>query len=269
MKPYSTCVVFSDIHIPFHDEGFVSAAIECIKDMQPEALILNGDVIDCYSISRFNKPLKTVTNFETEVGETKKFLKEIRKAIPKAEIVYTEGNHEFRLKKVLADAAGGEKQLISVLDYTMEQVLDLKSLNIKWADSGMVGESRVQFADVKIGHWDVARSKSGQSAQHLIERYAEKIVQGHVHRGALLYKRYSHGTVWGVENPCMTQIEDVDYCIDPNWFQGFTILREHKGVVHPQLVVVEQKTRSFIVDGKLYTCRDTKKKDSKLVRVLK
>lgn len=258
-KSDSTTFILSDIHHPFQDQSLLDAVEECMRDAKPDCIILNGDIIDCHAISRFVKAIDaTDLSFKHEIDVTEAFIARLRKDHPKATIAYVEGNHEFRIKKLMTEPA--QKERWDWLQYyaMLPIILNFEKHKIVYADGGNIGEAKVQLGDVKIGHWGVARSKSGQTASSLIDRYGQKTVQGHTHHASIVYKRFGFGTVWGVENPCMCEINDVEYCMDPNWFQGFTVLREHKNVMHPQLVVVEQSTRSFVFDGEVYEIKDKK-----------
>jgi predicted phosphodiesterase len=51
----SLIAVFSDIHIPHHDERAVQLAVECCEDQGVTHVILNGDIADCGPASRHEK----------------------------------------------------------------------------------------------------------------------------------------------------------------------------------------------------------------------
>ena len=50
-----TIVIASDIHIPFQDKAAVRAFLSYVKEKQPEVIVLNGDVLDMFMLSRFTK----------------------------------------------------------------------------------------------------------------------------------------------------------------------------------------------------------------------
>jgi hypothetical protein len=55
IKGHSRVAVFSDIHAPYHSKGAITAAIAFVKKEKPDALLLNGDTIDCHKLSRFHQ----------------------------------------------------------------------------------------------------------------------------------------------------------------------------------------------------------------------
>lgn len=89
-------LVISDIHIPFHDLPTLHAAFKEARRRKCIGAIFNGDVMDCHNLSRFDKdPTKPKIQAEIEAG--RKFIKWARAQLPKAKIVWKEGNHEERL----------------------------------------------------------------------------------------------------------------------------------------------------------------------------
>lgn len=93
---FSKALILQDIHIPYQDNEALDIAIAHGKKVGVDCVILNGDVMDFYSISFWqNDPRER--NFEHEVQSGRLFLEYLRDKFPKAEIYYKEGNHEERL----------------------------------------------------------------------------------------------------------------------------------------------------------------------------
>jgi len=85
----------SDIHMPYHSVIALSAAVKHCKKRKPDVLLLNGDSVDFYSISRHQKdPSKR--NFRQEIESAQAGLAYLRGQFPKARIVLKAGNHEER-----------------------------------------------------------------------------------------------------------------------------------------------------------------------------
>lgn len=94
----------SDIHYPFHDERALEAAINYGIKKDPTILLLDGDIIDCHSTSRYSKdPRDRYTEIELKMigGEFDQF----RAVFPKARIIYKLGNHERRVSDYLMSRA--------------------------------------------------------------------------------------------------------------------------------------------------------------------
>lgn len=99
-KPYTFEVlgrvgILSDVHVPYHSEVAVAAAVAYLKKAGISALLLNGDIADFYAISRWEKdPSKR--DFRGELEAVRQFLVWIRQEFPEIRIVYKTGNHEER-----------------------------------------------------------------------------------------------------------------------------------------------------------------------------
>ena len=92
--------ILSDVHVPYHDEIALRAAVDRLAGEQIDALVLNGDVCDFYGISRWEKdPSKR--DFKGELAAVREFIAWIRGEFPSIPIVLKEGNHEYRWKSWL------------------------------------------------------------------------------------------------------------------------------------------------------------------------
>ena len=98
-------IVVSDIHFPYEDKSAVTAFIKEVGLKQPAVIVLNGDLLDFYKLSKFSKD-PAGKNPEEEIEMCKTFLKKLRKEAGKdCKIYYTIGNHEARLRKYKLDNA--------------------------------------------------------------------------------------------------------------------------------------------------------------------
>lgn len=120
-----TVIIASDIHIPFQDDAAVRSFVKHCKEKQPEVVVLNGDVLDMFMLSRFTKgegrnPLEEMTMCQG-------FLDSLRKAVPNADIYYVIGNHECFDKRTeiltpdrgwvnIKDAVEGKIKLVTSYD---------------------------------------------------------------------------------------------------------------------------------------------------------
>ena len=102
-------VLLFDLHCPFQDNGLVGSILKFIKALKlnkGDEVILGGDFIDFYSISKFDKSNnRIVDGLQDERKVAVEVLKNIRKAAGKARIIFIKGNHEVRLEKYLSREA--------------------------------------------------------------------------------------------------------------------------------------------------------------------
>ncbi len=103
-------VIASDFHAPFHHKDYVAQMFEAERDA--DLLIVNGDLQDFYSISRFTK-YESVT-FEEEMAAVTLLLEEMSERFPQVLIV--SGNHDQqRFEKQLRDRV--TEEMVKVITY--------------------------------------------------------------------------------------------------------------------------------------------------------
>ena len=95
MKVTGAIGILSDVHVPYHSEVAVIAAVEFLKTQELAGLLLNGDIADFYAISRYIKDPKK-RDFKGEVAAVRDFVGWLRQTFPDIPIVLKSGNHEER-----------------------------------------------------------------------------------------------------------------------------------------------------------------------------
>ena len=217
-------VVMGDFHVPFHDERAVSVALALVEDIQPEVIYLNGDVIDMYACSRFNKDPRRALELQDEIDQTFDILSRVRDAAPEARIVYIRGNHEARLTAFLQTQA---RELSGLRALDIRSLLSLDSLGIEWVE-GKGKEAYSLYGVIKIGHFDRVSQNAGYTAKLLIDRHACSLVQGHTHRLAAVYRTYPDGTtVVGCEGGTLA-LTDPEYVSGPDWAAGLVVITKER-----------------------------------------
>ncbi len=224
-------LIASDCH---YWPGIITTAhrafVRFCEEMRPKGVILNGDVVDGAAISRHppigweNRP--TVAE-ELEAANDR--LKDIRRAAPAAEKIWTLGNHDGRLETRIATMA--------------PELANLKGVHLKdhfeacwrpawacWINDSVVVKHRWKGGDHAVWNNTIRAGKS--------------IVTGHLH--SLKVTPYSdyNGTRWGVD--CGTLADPygpqfTNYCeTNPvNWRSGFAVLTFRDGqLLDPEVVRV-------------------------------
>lgn len=130
--------ILSDIHFPYYNKKALNSAMRSAVNFKPDCLILNGDIIDCYHLSSFEKDPKK-RSFSYELNMLKEFFKQLRQALPKARIIYKTGNHEDRYERFILQRV---PELIDLQMLSFEAVIE----SHKWGVE-VVKRKRV----VKIG----------------------------------------------------------------------------------------------------------------------
>lgn len=216
-------VCFGDVHIPFHDPKACELLFEFIYDFRPNKIFINGDLLDCWEISKFDKPLHLEKHLRDEIKDTVMFLKGLRTIAPRAEIVYIAGNHEFRLETYIARNA---RELYGLKGMSLEEQLELDHFKIKFINNHLK-ENYYRYGHLLIGHWNKANKHAGYTAKNLLDEKGMSLIQGHTHRLAMVYKRDYDGEKVAIEGGCLCDINP-PYCSLPNWLRGFVVIQKDK-----------------------------------------
>lgn len=175
--------IISDMHWPFHDlkqtangqyQGSYITAIEHLKEIDIGTLIINGDAMDCYQLSKHEK-IEKHRDFAWELDVARTMLRHLREFFgSKVRIIYREGNHEERFAKYLANQASA---LQGVVD--LPSILGLSGMGIEW-----VGEKRkLSIGKLWVDHGHEWFGSGGVNPARAYRMKAnDNILLGHVHR---------------------------------------------------------------------------------------
>lgn len=126
IKGFKKVGILSDIHLPYHSLDAITLAIQHLRKSKIDALLLNGDVLDFYQLSRFVKdPSKR--SFAHELNTFKKFFEVLQKQL-KCKIFYKIGNHDLRYEKYLLEKA---HELIGVKEFSFDSLIKARANGIE------------------------------------------------------------------------------------------------------------------------------------------
>jgi UDP-2,3-diacylglucosamine pyrophosphatase LpxH len=235
-------VVLSDLHIPYQDNSVCNQALAFIRDNKPGKVHLLGDICDCYAVSRFVKDPKRKDDLQWELDETAKFIARVRDAAGDAQVVFSEGNHEFRLRRFLASEA---KALAGLRSLHLSTLLGLSKLNVMYRDH----DQPYRVGTLLYTHGQLVRKWSGSSAKGHFEKYGCCVIHGHTHRLGTFYHRDINTTFGAWENGCICDLNP-DYCTAPDWQQGWSVVWTKRDYFHvEQIAVVKGR---YCYHGKTY-----------------
>lgn len=128
---YKTILVGSDFHDIECDPFILSVFIDTAKRVQPDVIVLNGDVFDLYEASRYTIDFRKIKIVERFEYVKKNIFAPLRKACPNAQIDLIAGNHEFRLMTLLSERTPAMKVILSdVMGLTLADVFGLDEYEI-------------------------------------------------------------------------------------------------------------------------------------------
>ncbi|HEY6019772.1 MAG TPA: metallophosphoesterase [Candidatus Paceibacterota bacterium] len=204
-----------DIHIPYQDHGLVDSCLNLISSLDPDRVVLLGDVLDFHAISRWNAGMDRLDNLQDEIDEAKGLLARIRERAQRADIHWTEGNHDERLDKYIATEARALKSLRSL---SMSEQLGLKDLEITY-HHGQGFRLRPEFL---VKHGTMIRKGAGASAKAECMSAGISGISGHTHRLAPWRQDGYRSLQWN-EAGTLSRLDPPYHPGAPDWRQGMCI----------------------------------------------
>ncbi len=214
-KANETVVFGSDFHFPYQDEGCISSFLNLIKGLQPDRVVLNGDIADFFQLSRFNISGDRLEFLQREIDEANYFRIRVRQAAPNATIDETEGNHDNRVTTYINKNAQALKSLRALKP---SELFKYKDLDINWHPG--CGFLLRPFFLVK--HGTIVRGEAGATAKAELAAAGISGISGHTHRMST-YRRVGYVPRQWTEQGALCRL-DPDYVVGrPNWTQGCAV----------------------------------------------
>ena len=218
IKGHKRVAIFSDIHVPFHSIDCITSAIDFCKKEKPDALLLNGDTIDFFRLSRFIKdPRKR--SFKQELDTFRALIDVFKKELD-CKIIFKLGNHEERYEHFLFEKA---KELVGVEEFEFENIIKARA-----SDIDVVSDKRViklnDLFDIHGHEYVGGISAPVNPARGLFLRGKVSCIQGHNHQTSEHTEPTMSGkmiTTWSLG--CMCELHP-PYMPLNRWNHGFAIV---------------------------------------------
>jgi hypothetical protein len=215
----------SDLQVPFHDPKAIDICFEYLTKQGIDTLFINGDLVDFYQLSDFQKDPR-VRKFDEEHEIILEMLGYIRKSFPDLIIYYNlDANHEFRYERYMRTKA---PELLGLKLFEIEDILKLNEFGIK----PIKNIDHVKFGHLPIIHGDTTfRRGSGVSpAKTLFDRVKQSAIASHVHRTSeFTTKNQFDGEIFTCYTTGHLMHPNVEYCKHTDQYnQGFAILEKEK-----------------------------------------
>jgi predicted phosphodiesterase len=175
--------IMSDVHVPYHNEAAVMAGVQYFLDKDIDCLLLNGDTLDAWQISRFLKKGVRPDIFE-EMTACREFLYFLRHLFPEIPIIWKSGNHDVRVEDHMWMKAPEMAKLFELhMGHAgvMNKILHFEELNIKYVND----RTLIEAGNMMIVHGH----EFGESvfspvnpARGLYLRAKYNVLAGHMHQ---------------------------------------------------------------------------------------
>lgn len=212
-------IVLSDIHLPYHDRQALRLAIRHGKRSGCNGVLINGDMLDFYKLSRFTKDPErpsVAEEFEALEQLIDYIIQELK---PKA-FVWKLGNHEARWEDYLCRTC---PEIKAIANLHIGKQIDLESRGVTLVESG----NPIRYGNLMIVHgheWGKGLTNPVNPARGAFLKTFVCTIVGHQHISS------NNGTTsaFGVSIPCwslgcMCQLHP-EYATLNKWNHGFGIL---------------------------------------------
>lgn len=218
VEGYKRALIINDVHLPYHDIEAITTTFNFAKKEKPDLIILNGDIIDCFLLSRFSKDPKA-RRFSYELEWLEQFVQVVEKTF-KAKIIYKLGNHEVRYQHFLWEKA---KELADVTEFDIKNVIGARAKGVDIIEDKTI--IKLSGLDLLHGHEFVTGFFNPVNvARGLYLRAKVSAMQGHSHKTSEHTETDLHGnikTTWSVG--CLCGLK-ADYAPYNSWNHGFAIV---------------------------------------------
>ena len=210
-------LILSDLHLPYQDNDAITAIFDAIKPGDIDGVLLNGDLLDFYGLSRFIRDPKK-RSISGELQALEQFYSILRVIYP-VKIYYKFGNHEERYDHFLWSKAA---EIADVDEFNLEEVIKRRMPGVE-----VIKDKRIiTFGSLNIIHGHEYASGIFQSvnvARGLFLKSKVSSLQGHAHQVSEHTETDMNGkitTTWSVG--CLCDMHP-DYAKLNKWSQGFAV----------------------------------------------
>jgi len=175
-KGLNNTLILSDVHIPYHHVPALDEAINYAQIKKVDSILLNGDIMDCYQLSKF-QPDPTYRNFGQEIIAFQQFIQVLKEALPDAKIYYKLGNHEERYEKFMIRRCA---EFLGIPHFNFHNVLGCSDMGVE-----VIDDQRIIYMGklaVLHGHEVGIRSINVNPARSLFLKTYKSSLCSHLHR---------------------------------------------------------------------------------------
>jgi hypothetical protein len=196
----------SDLHVDQHDEGLLNRVLS--RHCGADVVVLNGDFLDIYNYSRYDKLKNRPIERELEAGI--RILEHLAYSFPV--VVVTDSNHLFRVSRSVKIPEG----LLFLFQHDLMARMAAPFSNVHVVDRGPAQSWWCQIGDALFTHADYARQYAPMSAVKINEYMSgmlgtrqfpdlqpyRVLVQAHTHQVGSTYV----GGVKVIESGCLAKL---------------------------------------------------------------
>ncbi|MDE1839858.1 MAG: hypothetical protein KGH87_08065 [Thaumarchaeota archaeon] len=214
MKTY---VVLNDIQYPFHDKKVLDGLVlPFVEEVKPAGIVLNGDIVDNYTMSEFSRNPMEKSDLNTEIKLAQGLMNRLSRVTKDGERWWIGGNHEARTTRYVWKHA---PSLGVVKEVQFENLFGLQHYGFQWKEYG----DHVWLGKLMLTHGTEVNKHSGWTARNHFLKHGTSVMIGHTHRMGQYHITNITGDHAAYENGCLCRL-DPEYDPSPNWQHGFALV---------------------------------------------
>ena len=239
--PIKVWVIMNDLQIPFQDTPVVDLILNFVDELKPHGVVLNGDVVDAYSLSTFDKNPILDAGLDREIRESGYLLNRLSRSTK--ERWWLGGNHEDRLRRVLWESPKFAR--LKALQFP--ELFNVTEHGFKWKPYGGL----LWLGKLLVTHGSLVLKHSGWTGRAHFEKYGNSVLIGHTHRLGVYYRTNAKGVHAAWENGCLCKLTP-EYVQYPDWQHGFSVVHVMDNGLFNVIQIPVLRRRIFFYGGEQY-----------------
>lgn len=218
VKGHKRALLIGDVHLPYHDIEAITVCFDNAKKEKPDLVILGGDLIDCFQLSKYARDPR-LRKFSEELEQLEQFVEAVKRTFD-CRILYKFGNHEIRYEHYLFQKA---EELVGVHEFELKNIIQKRAKDVE-----IIGDKTIIMLNelpVLHGHeFNRGFFNPVNVARGLHLRAKVSALQFHAHKTSEHTETDLHGaikTTWSVG--CLAHLK-APYDPYNNWNSGFCMV---------------------------------------------
>jgi len=230
---YERILDLSDIHFPYHELKALLIGLKYGKYKNVDCILLNGDLIDCYQQSSFQKS-SDHRSFSEELQVCITFFKHLRQLFPKAAIIHKFGNHEYRHERYIQQNTA----VLGVEEFELKNLLKHANFGIEYVPSNQI----MQIGNYYIAHGHESKSflRGGiNAARQTAVNAGVNLIYQHLHRSQHAIVPFYDKIVEVHIGGCLCSLSP-SYTGVNNWTNGFIYIETYNGICNIENIILDR-----------------------------
>lgn len=226
-------VYAGDVHGMRMDRDAVGAFLADIDELDPDEIVLGGDILECGGHLARHQPIGYVAlcdyTYQEDVAAANAFLDDLQAVAKRARVLYLEGNHEHRVERWCVDQALANQRDADFLRavYGPATLLRLAERGIKYYPQAEIHGEGLPRGWVSLGNMYAAHNivEGRNAASKAVDKSAGNVTYFHTHAWDQSAKVLpSVGLVVAFSPGCLCEMQPMWRHSDPSgWNQGYDI----------------------------------------------